>query len=206
MELGDQIKSVSDLRTLKCLKYWMIFTHMHMYKGAKRAHEIITILQLPPTSQPSYLLGKGGANRYYSERNEIVSGSCLLFYISCISLIILKSWHLLLISFISFEIHMTKLLLKPAWINLASIPSPSMCWTKSKYISQEDKQPWLFSSKDMWQRFHLGGEATLNKAISRFLLLFGDWCILDCHFFLMTYTVIFFQVSNSQKLLTSSWM
>lgn len=127
-----------------------------MYKGARGTHKITTVLQPPPTWQASYLLGRGGPNRYCSERNKIVSGSCLLFYISCITVIILKCWQLLLISFIQLEMHMTKLFLKPAWINLASIPSPSMCWTKSKFISQGGKQPWLFSSKDMWRRFHLG--------------------------------------------------
>lgn len=203
MKWGGQIQTVPELRTLKCLECRMISTPVHMYKGTRRAHEIITVLQPPPTWQPSYLRGKGGANRYCSESNGIVSGSCLLFRLSCISLIILKSWHLLLISFIQFEIHMTKLLLKPAWINLASIPSPSMCWTKSKYISQEDKQPWLFSSKDMWRRF-LWGVRRLNKAISRVLLLFEDWWILDCHFCLMTNTVTFVQMRNSQKLLLAS--
>lgn len=158
----------------------MISTLTQIYKRASWAHKIIFFSS--HLLQPSYLLGKGGANRHCSETRESVSKSCLFFYISCISLIILKTWHLLLIGFIQFEIHMTKLLFKPTWINLASITSPSMCWAKSKYISQEDKQPWLFSSEDMRLRFHLGWE-TLNKAISGFLLLFEYRCILDCDIF-----------------------
>lgn len=133
-------RAIKELRKIKHLQKEMIPTHMLIYNETRQVHNIIIILQLPLTWQFSHLFGKGGANRHCSERKDIVSKGCLFFYISCISLIILKFWHLLLISFIQFEIHMTKLLFKPIWINLASITSPSMCWTKSKYISQGDKQ------------------------------------------------------------------
>ena len=38
----------------------MIPTHVHVYKEARGAHEIITVLQPPPTWQPSCLLGMVG--------------------------------------------------------------------------------------------------------------------------------------------------
>lgn len=81
----------------------------------------------------------------WKERDSVKSLPSHLHFLHFIHY--LKFWHLLLISFIHFEIHMTKLLFKSTWINLASINSPSMCWTKSKYISQEDKQPWLLAVK-----------------------------------------------------------
>lgn len=99
----------------------------------------------------------------------------------------------MLISFIQYEIHMTKLLSKPTCINLASITSPSMCWAKSKYISQEDKYPWLFSYKRRATMISFGSEETLNKTVFRFLLLFEDWNILNCHFFPKPNTAMFFR-------------
>lgn len=69
---------------------------------------------------------------------------------------ILKARHSLLISSTEFESHMTKLLSKTTWIKLASITSSGKCWTKSKYISQEDKHPLLLRDTDMQLWFHLG--------------------------------------------------
>lgn len=153
---GAKQRQFQNSGNQSALKNWMISLHVHIYKRARGAHKIIIILQPPPTWQPSSLLGKGGANRHCSERTVVPKG-CLFFYTSCMSLMTLKSWHLLLIGFIQFEIHMTKLLFKPTWINLASITAPSMCWTKPKYISREDKRPWLLSCEDMWLVFHWGG-------------------------------------------------